>query len=126
MPLPRVSNRPLSEYKKLLRIDWDYSSTGIWAIKEPLQKYAGGNVEYASLNLPNWLVDRFNYWTQWLESSESWNGHEEPDGILISAYKLSLAIDLKRVLGDDYYVECSGREIHDDKAYLRQKYFPTI
>jgi len=123
MPFPRTIKRQITEYKELLRIDWDCSSTGIWVIKEPRQKSAGANLSYEGLDLPDWLVERFNYWTEWLESSESWNGHEEPDEDLVRAYKLSLAIDLKRVLGDDYYVECSGREIHDDRTYLQRKNF---
>jgi hypothetical protein len=119
MEYPRVKKRPLSEYRELLRLDWDWSSTGIWIIQEPKQKYAGSNLSsYAVLNLPGWLIDRFEYWTDWLESSASWKGHETPDKALLGAYELSLAMDLKRFLGDDYYIECQGREIHDDRAYL--------
>jgi len=31
-----------------------------------------------------------------------------------------LAVDLKRLLGDDYYIEFGGREIHDDRQYLQE------
>ena len=105
MSSPRTSKRPVEEYKELLRIDWDWSSTGIWVIKEPNQRYTGSNLDYG---------------TEWLESSEPWNRHETQDDPLIAAYKMSLGIDLKRVLGDNYYVECSGREIHDDLEYLKR------
>jgi len=120
MSSPRTSKRTVEEYKELLRIDWDWSSTGIWVIKEPNQRYTGSNLDYDMLDLPPWLIERFNYWTEWLESSEPWNRHETQDDPLIAAYKMSLGIDLKRVLGDNYYVECSGREIHDDLEYLKR------
>lgn len=121
MGYPRVKKRQIEEYRALLRLDWDWSRTGIWVIQEPRQIYAGLNLSsYQSLNLPGWLIDRFEYWTDWLGSSESWSGQETPDKILLGAYELSLAIDLKRFLGDDYYIECQGREIHDDRAYLRK------
>lgn len=120
MPFPRTFKRPIDEYKELLRIDWDWSSTGIWVIKEPKQEYAGSNLDYDALSLPEWLIERFRYWTDWLEASEPWNGHEKQDAELLAAYQLSLGVDLKRVLGDDYYVECSGREIHDDLLYMKR------
>lgn len=122
MGYPRVKKRQISEYRALLRLDWDWSCNGIWIIQEPRQKHCGSHLSsYKSLNLPIWLIERFEYWTDWLESSAHWNGHERPDKPLIAAYELSLAIDLKRILGDDYYIECQGREIHDDRAYLRKE-----
>jgi hypothetical protein len=120
MPIPRATKRPLNEYKVLLRIDVDWGSTGIWQIKEPKQRCAGGCVVYEELKLPQWLVDRFEYWTNWHDAHEPWKETPGLDSELWRAYAFSLAIDLKRVLGDDYYVEYGGREIHDDLKYLRQ------
>jgi hypothetical protein len=43
---------------------------------------------------------------------------------LLDAYGLSLAVDLKRVLGEGYYVEWRRREVVDDRARLRRTNFP--
>jgi hypothetical protein len=60
-----------ASYRMLLRVDWDWSSTGIWVLQEPGQKHAGANlVDYADLDLPEWLVKRFRYWTDWQEAGE--------------------------------------------------------
>ncbi len=118
-PLPRAKKKPLSEYKALLRIDVDFGSSGIWEITEPGQRYAGTCRAYESLKLPAALVQRFDYWTSWFDAHEPWNGTPGFDTELFRAYGFSLAIDLKRVLGDDFYVEYGGREIHDDREYVR-------
>lgn len=111
----------MSEYKALLRVDVDYGGSGIWEIPEPRYRYGGTSISYESLRLPAWLIERFDYWTSWYELDEPWRSSEKKDSELYRAYALSLAIDLKRVLGGDYYIECGGREIHDDRAYLREK-----
>lgn len=135
MAKPRKSNRPRSSYRDpirssrcpsnnddefeaLLRVDVDWCSGGIWEIPSLDHPYAGSCVSYESLSLPQWLIDRFEYWTTWHDSQEPWTSNEGVDSDLYSAYAMSLAIDLKRLLGKKYYVECKGREIHDDCAYL--------
>lgn len=135
MAKPRKSNRPKSCYREpvrstrtgsrnderfiaLLRVDVDWGSTGIWEIPTIDHPYAGMNRSYESLGLPQWMIDRFEYWTSWHDSHEIWKTSPGYDSQLYFAYAMSLAIDLKRFLGDLYYVECNGREVHDDRAYL--------
>lgn len=123
MTTQRAKTIDIQDYKDLLRIDWDWGSTGIWSIDRPKQTSSGGNVSYESLSIPSWLVERFNYWTQWLESCESWHNHVEWDQELLDAYAFSLATDLKRFLGDQYYIEYKDREVHDDLHYLQKVNF---
>jgi hypothetical protein len=120
MPIPRTKKRLLDEYKALLRVWVDYGSGGIWEIKEPKQKHAGKGWTHDPAILPVSLQERFDYWTSWHDFQEPWNGWPGPDNHLFEAYGLALAIDLKRVLGDDYYVEYGDREIHDDREYLQE------
>jgi hypothetical protein len=139
MAQPRKNNRPKSYYREpvrsvrsqgddderfvaLLRVDVDWCSRGIWQIPSIAHPYAGVCVTYESLDLPQWLIDRFDYWTSWHDIQEPWNSREGVDSALYSAYAMSLAIDLKRHLGDNYYIECNGREIHDDRAYLERHF----
>jgi hypothetical protein len=120
MPIPRTKKKLTSEYKALLRVDVDFGSSGIWEIREPKQRYAGCCWLHLEGILPAWLVKRFDFWAAWYDVQEPWNGLPRVDSELFEAYGRSLAIDLKCVLGDDYYVEFGGREIHDDYAYLRE------
>jgi hypothetical protein len=103
----------------LLRVWVDYGSSGIWEIKEPKQHLAG-KCWTPDQEIPAWLLDRFDYWTSWFDVHEPWNSSPGLDGELFHAYGLSLAVDLKRLLGDDYYIEFGGREIHDDRQYLQE------
>ncbi len=138
MAKPRETNRPKAyysgnpfrsersvvsdedSYKQLIRIDVDWCSGGIWQIPTIGHPYAGICINYESLGLPDWLIRRFEYWTAWHDSHEPWRSVVGIDTDLYSAYAMSLAIDLKRFLGKDYYIECNGREVHDDCAYLRE------
>jgi len=111
---PRSCESEIGRYKQLLRVWCDWCSTGIWVIDEPMQKTAGANADYEDYDLPDWLVARFDYWTDWWNSWEPWQTRDAEEDYLMDAYVLSLAMDLKRVLGPDYYVEVAGKEIHHD------------
>jgi hypothetical protein len=97
--------------KVILIVDTDWSSTGIWIRESDGIKR---NMGYERLNLPPWLVARFEYWTWWYNRWEAWTtgaDEREPDEILFEAYGYSLAIDLKRVVGGRYHVEFRDKEI---------------
>ena len=126
MPFPRTKKRPLHEYRAILRVDVDFDSTGIWEVPEPCFRYAGKCVSYSSLGLPEWLIERFDYWTSWFNAHEPWRDTPGLDGELFRAYAFSLAADLKRVLGDDYYIEYGDREIHDDRDFLKAFHGHTV
>jgi hypothetical protein len=86
-----------------LHVDIDWGSTGIWIEGGPLSRYS-------DLDLPDWLVERFRYWTGWYNSHAPWNG-ETIDHELFDAYALSLAVDLKRVVGERHRVFCREKQI---------------
>jgi hypothetical protein len=112
--------RPIEEYKVLIRIDVDWSSTGIWAITEPRARYSGKNLSYEGLPISEELRKRFEAWTEWHDLSIPEDEEKHADWDLHELYAWSLAIDLNRELGDDYYVEVGGREMHDDIKFLKQ------
>lgn len=80
----RGPRRPIEEYKILIRIDVDWSSTGIWAISEPGASYSGKNLSYEELPISEELRKRFETWTEWHDLSvpedeekhADWNLHE--------------------------------------------------
>ena len=90
-----------SEDKDVLAIDLDWGSTGIWILRGEHWL----NLDYAPLNLPDWLIARFNFWTEWFnrQSPVSFCMQKKEERHF-HAYGLSLAIDLRRVLGEEYEV----------------------
>ena len=84
-----------------LMVDVDWSSTGLWV---KIKDDGFANTQYEYYDLPQWLLDRFNYWTELFNSQEPTTIEEDLDWDSFNAYGLSLAIDLKRVLGDGYRI----------------------
>ena len=59
---------------------------------------------YQGLDLPQWLIDRMEYWSAWYESYVPEEIEVKMDWESFEAYGLSLAIDLKRIVGNRYVV----------------------
>lgn len=109
--IPAMMTPKYDTDKGILVVDIDWSSTGIW-IRESNGRHA--NLPYDSLDLPPWLVARFEYWTWWYNRSAPWRSDardRDPDNVLFGAYGFSLAVDLKRVVGDRFHVEYRKKEI---------------
>ena len=100
----------MSAEKETLVVDLDYSSTGIWS----KGKDHNSNASYDWLKLPAGLMARFEYWSWWYNRYEPWAKDSEaraPNEKFFEAYGLSLAIDLKRLVGDKFHVEFRGEHI---------------
>ncbi|MCX6906540.1 MAG: hypothetical protein NTY01_00695 [Verrucomicrobia bacterium] len=95
--------------KEGLDVDLDWGSTGIWEYSD--DKYLHGNLSYASLRLPPWLIERFDYWTWWFNRMTPETGANAPDDDLFEAYGLSLAIDLKLWVGERFDVYYRKKKI---------------
>ncbi len=102
-------NRPArADVKATIYVDVDWGSTGIWIVEPGL--YA--NADYALFDLPEWLVERFDYWTWWFNGMPFGGFSNQTDWEEFTAYGRSLAIDLKLVLGNEYEVRYGRTEIH--------------
>jgi hypothetical protein len=84
-----------------LKVDIDWSSTGLWV---KIKNNGWANTYYKNYELPQWLVDRFNYWTELFNAQKPEANEEDLNWDQFEAYGASLAIDLKRVLGEEYDV----------------------
>ena len=85
-----------------LMVDHDWGSTGLWV---KIEGDGWANTRYEWHDVPDWLVARFDYWCELHErSAPDRPDPEELDEEAFDAYGLSLAIDLKRVLGPDVHV----------------------
>ena len=98
--------------RTLISVDLDWGSTGLWIYESARDGWS--NLSYNYLALPDWLVGRFVFWTDWhnrkIPEDYQMPGDEEE---LFNAYQLSLALDLRRFLDQcqpaKYEVRC-GRE----------------
>lgn len=93
----------------------DWESTGIWVAdeKDPHLK----NADYQKYHLPQELITRFQYWERWFsDAMPEWNNERnKTDQKLYDAYGLSLAIDLKRFVGD------KNRVVYGSPTYVDGK-----
>lgn len=92
--------------ENILIVEMDWGSTPLWGKSDngSIANYS----DYAWLRLPSWLEDRMIFWTAWHDSfvpekpeEAGWNDW--------MAYGLSIAIDIKRNVGNKYVVYY-GRE----------------
>lgn len=84
-----------------LKADIDWSSTGKWV---KIKNAGWANTQYEDYDLPKWLIERFNYWTEFYNSYPSETIEKDMNWDQFEAYGISLAVDLKRVLGNEYNV----------------------
>ncbi len=91
-----------SSFDKCIVVSKDWGSSALWG-----RGKFGGLANFASydaFSLPQWLIDRMNYWSDWYESRDP----DRPDDVdweNFHAYGLSIAIDLKRFLGSEWEVQ---------------------
>ncbi len=98
------------EDKIHITVDKDWGSTGIWV--KGCRTW--GNAKYQDFPIPDWLIKRFEYWSDRYDSHISKGCEfEEEEWQLLEAYKLSLAMDLRRVLDDRFVVYSWDNELDE-------------
>lgn len=92
------------ENNESIHVWCDWESTGIWTPMDEEGHLA--NDEYERFNLPQDLITRFKYWERWFSDAvPGWNNKQnKTDKKLYDAYGLSLAVDLKRFIGEKHRV----------------------
>lgn len=80
-----------------LLVDKDWDSSSLWV---PAESGGWASCDHHSFDLPQELLDRCDYLSDWYETY--WPGSDvpEPDWQSFSAYKLALAIDIKHHYGE--------------------------
>jgi hypothetical protein len=100
--LASTMNLRTDERPNILMISKDWGSTGVW-----VRTQSGGMANcttYDRFNFPEWLVRKFDFWSVWYENNDPLEIEKILDSSLWNAYGLSLAIDVKRIVGDRYVV----------------------
>jgi len=78
-------------------VDKDWGSSSLWI---PGKLGGWASCDHHSFDLPTELKDRCDYFSDWYETYEPGSNLPEPDWEAYSAYKLALAIDIKRHFGN--------------------------
>lgn len=96
----------------IIMVNKDWGSSVLWG-----RSSTGGMANYSSyehFGFPSWLIERFDYWSNWYESNIPENISDSLDWDSFEAYGLSLAIDIKRLVGDKFVVYYG----HDQEVIL--------
>lgn len=65
-----LQEKYLFKYRRFLRVECDWGSTGIWKISFPGAYAASPNYDYSHFDLPKTLLRRFDRWTRYYNSME--------------------------------------------------------
>src|ERR1041385_8367112 len=86
----------------IIMVNKDWGSPVLWM--RGRDSGFGPLASYAFLDLPRWLLDRFEFWSEWHDSWVPETPCPEPESDAWDSYGMSLASDLKRVVGDRFAV----------------------
>lgn len=81
------------EHLMKLLVDKDWGSSSLWV---PSSSGGWASCDHHSFDLPQQILDRCDYMSDWFETFSPESDLPEPDWESYSAYILALAIDLKR------------------------------
>lgn len=91
----------VTEDTLILAVELDWCSSGLWKYERKNDRWF--NLSYESVEMPDWLVARFDFWTSWMNRKDPVNDTMSKDeSILFGAYGLSLALDLRRHVTETY------------------------
>lgn len=95
-----------------LRVWPEWGSSGIWRPQVGSRPGQGpvSMVGHETLELPEWLAERFAHWIEWYDDYLPERPDAFPWGEFGDEGKV-LAFELARFVGDEYQVEYDGREV---------------
>ncbi len=103
----------------IFAIDLDWCSSGLWIYRQGDKRW--GNIDYESVDMPQWLVSRFDFWTDWYNRKDPRNfDMRQDESDEFAAYGFSLAIDLCRHLTETFEETFEVRNGRTRKVSLHQ------
>jgi hypothetical protein len=117
----RIQEQYLFRYSRFLRVEADWSGSGIWGISFPGSYGTSPNYDYDCFKLPKSVVRRFEKWTQLYSSRDPFDSAKNA-GFDWSAYHREgewLARELKKIVEADTYVEYHPGELADGRRCAR-------
>ena len=101
-----IEEKYISRYKFMMRVDFDFSSSGLWKINYPGSVADDGMINPEDFNIPKNVGDEIQAWNEYVDKKiEPWPGGKEPDWDEVNKMGLEAAKKLKLAIGNDYYVE---------------------
>ncbi len=99
-----------------LLVDKDFESSSLWV---PGSGEGWASCDHHTFGLPEELVARLDYLSDWFETYNPGSHDPEPDWAAYGAYLLALAVDLKRHFGDaaQVFVRSDGAVIEVTGEY---------
>ena len=108
----------------IFAIDLDWCSSGLWMYRQGDKRWV--NLDYESVEMPEWLEARFDFWTDWYNRKDPRRSSMTPDeSEQFEAYGFSLAIDLCRHLTENFEESFEVRHGRTRKVSLHQDALDT-
>ncbi len=96
----------LLRYRSLVKLEFDWSSTGLWDLPFPGSVSLGGYLTPEGLAIPSSLASAISWWHQSCDdNAQPWNADDSFDYKTFDERGLELAKRLKCHLGEEVYVE---------------------
>lgn len=102
-----IEENYLEKYKMFVKIEPEWSSSGIWQIHYPGSIGTGPCLVDNYLDLPQSVCDKVQAWQEYFDNNaKPWREKDDPmDYDLFDQWGLEVAREVKRFAPPDYYVE---------------------
>jgi hypothetical protein len=101
-----IENRYLKVYPELIRIEFEWSSTGIWRIPFPGSVTMGPNCNYSFLGLPEEAIAMLKEWHDFIdENAQPWNKDDKFDYDRAHEWGFEVTLKLRKYVPKEYYLE---------------------
>lgn len=103
-----------------IKVDKDWCSSPLWV---PSSSGGWASCDYRGFNLPESLVQRLGYYSDWHDSWLPGDRGPEQDWDALSHYEIALAIDLKRHYGESaqIFVHFDGK-LHEVTGSMHEMF----
>ncbi len=101
-----IEQNYLLKYKKLLKVEFEYGSSGLWEIPFPGSVSLSCMLRPEDYGVSSKLAGELEDWVKYIDDNyEQWPGGKKPDWKKADAWGLEVAKKIRRELGNEYYLE---------------------
>ncbi len=96
----------LLKYKKIFRVEFEFSSSGLWAIPFPGSVSMGFMASPEDYGISPKVAGELDAWVRYIDDNfEPWPGGTKPDWEKADTWGLEVAKKVKVEIGSEYYLE---------------------
>lgn len=101
-----IEQNYLLKYKRLLRVEFEFGSSGLWVIPFPGSVSMGGMVLPEDYGVSPKVAGELEAWVRYIDDNfEPWPSGKKPDWEKVGTRGLEVAKKVKAEIGSEYYLE---------------------